>query len=108
MAKSTTKKSTLKVTTSTFKDRPVISLPIDEEKSFTFGPAKAKAIIANMGDIILFAQAKPTVKATAKKYKGKPVLNLVKEGRPFGMGEKKAQLIVKHAGDIAQFVAKNS
>ena len=108
MAKSTTKKSTLKVTTSTFKDRPVISLPIDEEKTFTFGLAKAKAVIANMGDIILFAQAKPTTKAAVKKYKKNPVLNLVKEGRPFSMGEKKAQLVLKHAGDIAAFVATNS
>lgn len=106
MAKST-KSTALKVTTSTFKDRPVINLPIDADKSFTFGPAKASAILANMGDIILFAQAKPTVKAQTKKYKGKPVLNLVKEGRPFSMGEAKAKLVLKHAGDIAAFVANN-
>jgi len=102
MAKKSTKTT---ATVSTYKDRPVISLPIDADTSFSFGLAKAKAVISNMSDIVLFIQAKKTTKATVKTYKKSPVLTLAKEGRPFSFGVKKAQLIVNHASEVIAFAA---
>jgi hypothetical protein len=102
MKKST--KTTNKVTVSTYKDKPVISLPIKgTDKNFTFGPAKANAILNNMGDIIAFVQAKPTNKAKTAKYKGRPVLHLAKEGRPFSFGLEKAKAIKEHANAVIDF-----
>lgn len=106
MKKST--KTTNKVTVTTYKDKPVISLPLEgTDKTFTFGPAKADAILNNMGDIVAFVQAKPTKKAKTAKYKGKPVLHLVKEGRPFCFGLEKAKAIKSHANEVIDFATSN-
>lgn len=104
MKKST--KTTNKVTVTTYKDKPVINLPLEgTDKNFSFGPAKADAILNNMRDIIAFCQSKPTKKAKTAKYKGKPVLHLVKEGRPFSFGLEKAKAIKAHAIEVIDFAS---
>ncbi len=110
--KSTTKKSTtrkLKATVSSYKDTPVINIPLDKDTKLILGPAKAMAILSNMQDLVTFVQPKPTSKnAKISKFRGHDMLNLVKQGRPFSLGVKKAQTVIQYAGEIASFVASNS
>ncbi len=108
MAKST-KSNTAIVTVSNYKNTPVVNIPLGDDSVLMVGPAKAKAILSNMADLITFIQPKPTsAKAQITKFKGSPILKLVKTGKPFSLGVKKAQAVVQHAGAIAQFVVSNS
>lgn len=101
-----TSKSKTKARTDTYKGNPVLHLPVKgSEKTFCFGLKKAGAIVDNMSDIVSFTSEKKPTRAKVKKYKGKPVLHLVKEGKPFSFGLKKAEAIISHANDVINFAA---
>jgi hypothetical protein len=91
---------------STYENHPVISLPLEGDKTLTFGQKRAKAVVANLTDIVAFTKGEKVLKATVKKYKGKPILTLAKEGKPFSFGMKKAEVILAHAGDVINFSTK--
>lgn len=95
---------------SVYKDNPVISLPLDGDKTFSFGIKRAEAIVQNMPDIILFLQPKENVKpqyAEFKEYKGNSIIALKKAGKPFSFGEKKALAIKNNVKAIINFYTSN-
>ena len=96
-----------------YKGHPVISLPLGENGyHFTFGLAKAGAILAHITDIERFVQdggGQYSAGVETGEYKGHPVISLpLNNGRFFTFGRSKAKAILKHRRDIEAFVSAHS